>query len=174
MLVVVEDRDAERLPQLLLDVETVGRADVFQVDPADGGLEQLAKPDHLCRTLGRHLEIEHVDVGERLEQDPLALHHRFAGERADVAEAQHGRPVGHDRHEVAFGGIGVRVLRPLGDLEARLGHPRRVGEGQVALVLEGLGRRNLDLARAALCVVIEGLLAAARQGQKSFLEKELC
>src|SRR5256886_17576122 len=53
--------------------------------------------------------------------------------------------------------------------------PRGVGEGQVAPVLEGLGGRDLDIARATLRVVIEGLLASDRhRGHKSFFVKELC
>ena len=145
----------------MLDHEAIGRADVLEVDAADRRLEQLAKPDHVLRIFGCDFEVEHVDVGERLEQDPFALHHRLAGEGADIAQAEDGGPVRHDRHEVPLGRVGVGVFRPLGDLEARLRHPRGVGEGQVALVLEGLGRRDLDLPRAALGVVIECLLPAA-------------
>jgi hypothetical protein len=42
------------------------------------------------------LDVEHVDAGELLEQDRLALHHRLGGERPDVAEAQHRGAVGDD------------------------------------------------------------------------------
>jgi len=171
----MEHGDAERFPQRFFDVEAVGGADVLEVDPPDGRLEQLAKLDHILRILGRHLEVEHVDIGERLEQDPLALHDRFPGQGPDVAQAEHRRPVRHDRHEVSLGGVGVGVLRPLDDFEARLRHPRGVGAGQVALIFERLGRRDLDLPRAALRMVVEGLLAAARhRGHKSFLGKGLC
>ena len=51
---------------------------------------------------GVELEVEDVDVGELLEEDSLALHHRLAGERADVAEAEHGGAVGDDGDEVAL------------------------------------------------------------------------
>ena len=52
-------------------------------------------------SLGPDLEVEHVDVGELLEEVRLALHHRLAGERADVAEAEHRGAVGDDGDEVA-------------------------------------------------------------------------
>src|SRR5207249_2153129 len=47
VLVVVEHRDRQRLAQRLLDVETVGGADVLEVDAAHGRLEQLAESDHV-------------------------------------------------------------------------------------------------------------------------------
>ena len=175
VLVVVEHRDGERLAQRLLDGEAVGGADVFEVDAAHGGLEQLAEADQILGVLGTDFQVEHVDVGERLEQDPLSLHHRLAGERPDVAEAEHGRPVGDHGDQVALGGVGVGVVGAGGDLAAWLRHARRVGERQVALVLEGLGRRDLDLAGPAARVVIEGLLAPDRhRGHKSFFVKGLC
>src|SRR5256885_5072363 len=113
-------------------VEAVRRADVLEVDAADGRLEQLAEPDHVVRVLRADLKVEHVDVGERLEQDTLALHHRLPRERPDVAEPEHGSPVRHHRYQVALRRVRVGLLRPPGDFAARLRHPRGVGEGQVA------------------------------------------
>ena len=52
-----------------------------------------------------HLDVEHVDAGEFLEEDGLALHHRLAGERADIAEPEHGGAVGDDRDQVAARGV---------------------------------------------------------------------
>ena len=50
------------------------------------------------------LDVEDVDAGELLEQDALALHHRLGGERADGAQAEHGRAVGDDADQVAARG----------------------------------------------------------------------
>ena len=175
VLVVVEHRDGERVAEGLFDVEAVGGADVFEVDPADGRFKQSTEPDHVLRLLRADLEIEHVDIRERLEEDPLALHDRFARQGTDVPEAEHRRPVGDDGHQVAFRRIGVCVPRSGRDLAARLRHPRRIGEGQVSLILEGLGRGDLDLPGATLRVVIQGLLTADRhRWHKSFFVKELC
>ena len=84
--------------------------------------------------LGSDLEIEDVEVGELLEEVPLAFHHRLAGERADVAEAEHGGAVGDDGDEVALGRVLVGELGIALDLEAGLGDAGRVGEREVALV----------------------------------------
>ena len=45
------------------------------------------------RPSARDLDVEHVDAGELLEQDRLALHHGLGGERPDIAEAEHGGAV---------------------------------------------------------------------------------
>ena len=111
VLVVVEDGDLERLPQRLLDVEAVGRLDVLEVDPADGGLEELAELDDVVGRLGADLEVEDVDVGELLEEVALALHDRLAGERADVAESEDGGAVGDDGDEVAACRVACRRRR---------------------------------------------------------------
>ena len=58
-------------------------------------------------SLGVDLEVDAVDVGEALEQDGLAFHHRLGAERAQIAQAQHGGAVGDDRDEIALGGVVV-------------------------------------------------------------------
>jgi C4-dicarboxylate-specific signal transduction histidine kinase len=65
------------------------------------------------------LEVEAVEVRELLEQVPLALHHRLAGERADVARAEHRGAVRDHGDEVALRGVPVRVVGVALDLQAR-------------------------------------------------------
>src|SRR5205807_5658529 len=60
--------------------------DVLQVDPAEGRLERRHHVDQAVDLARIHLDVEHIDAGEFLEQDRLALHHRLAGERADIAD----------------------------------------------------------------------------------------
>ena len=92
------------------------------------------------------LEIEDVEVGELLEEIRLAFHHRLAGERADVAEPEHGGAVGDDGDEVALGRVLVDVVRILLDLEAGLGDARRVREREVPLIVQRLRGDDGDLA----------------------------
>ena len=100
VLVVVEDRDAHAGLQPLLDLEAFRRLDVLEVDAAEGWLQRCHDVDEAGDVLLRDLDVEDVDAGEFLEQDRLALHHRLGGERADIAEAEHGGAVGDDRDEV--------------------------------------------------------------------------
>ena len=88
-----------------LDREAVGGLDVFEVDRAEG---RLQRADDIGQFFGVglvHLDVETVDIGKFLEQDRLALHHRFGGQRADVAKAQHRRPVGDHRHQIGARGV---------------------------------------------------------------------
>ena len=160
VLVVVEDGDLEPLLERPLDLEALGRLDVLEVDAAHGGLEHLAEADHVGGLGGVDFDVEHVDVGERLEQDALALHHGLARERPDVAEAEHRGAVAHHGHEVAARGVQERRVRVLLDDETRLGHAGRIGQRQVALRLARFGDGDGDLAGAALRMVVECFLRA--------------
>ena len=88
VLVVVEDGDVHPLAAEPLDDEAVGGLDVLEVDRAEGRLERADDGGELLGVALVHLDVEAVDVGELLEEDGLALHHRLRRQRADVAEAQ--------------------------------------------------------------------------------------
>jgi len=140
VLIVVEDRDLHGLAQLLFDVEALRRLDVLQVNGAEGGLEHLAGADDFLGVLAGQLDIEDVDIGKALEQNSLPFHHGFAGQGADVTEAQHRRAVAHHRDQVAFGGVLIREGWVALDLQARNSHAGRIGKAQIALGLAGFGR----------------------------------
>ena len=101
MLVVVEDRDVHQLAQAALDDEAVGRADVLQVDPAEGGPEVAYGIDEFVDVLGVHFEVDRIDVGEALEEHGLALHHGLRRERPEIAEPEDRGAVRDDGDEVA-------------------------------------------------------------------------
>jgi hypothetical protein len=147
VLVVVEHRDLHALAQLAFDIEAVGRLDVFEVDAAKGGLQRGDDVHQLVEVvLLVDLDVEHVDAGELLEQHALAFHHRLARQRADVAQAQHGRAVGDHRHQVAAAGVFEGVVGVFGNFLARRGNTGRVGQRQVVLVDQLLGGRDGNLA----------------------------
>jgi hypothetical protein len=72
---------------------------------AEGGLQRGDHFDQLLRVFFVDFDVEHIDAGELLEQDGLAFHHRLGRQRADVAQAQHGRAVGDHAHQVAAAGV---------------------------------------------------------------------
>ena len=155
MLVVVHDRDLHARLELAFDLEALGRLDVFQVDAAEGRLQAGDDVDQLVGIGLVDLDVEHVEIGELLEQDRLAFHHRLGSQRADGAEAEHGRSVGDDGDQVAaagdFGG-GVRI----GDDEFAGGrHARGIGQGQVALAGQRLGGDDGEFSGPREAVVFE-------------------
>ncbi len=162
MLVVVEDRDVEGLDEARLDLEALGRPDVLEVDAAEGRRDQLAELDDLFGVVARDLDVEDVDVGEALEEDALAFHHRLAGERADVAEPEHRGAVADHRDEIGLGGVAVDGVGVLGDLAAGLGDPGRVGEREVVGRERWLGWDDLDLSGPPRLVIGQRLFPCDR------------
>ena len=156
MLVVVHDGDVELFFQAALDFEALGSLDVFKVDAAEGGGDGLDGLDELVGVFLAHFDVEGVDACIDLEQEALALHDGLAGHGADVAQAEDGRAVRDDGHEVALVGVAVGVVRVFLDFEARLGHAGRIGQRQVGLGAVGFGGDDLNLSRPALLVVAQG------------------
>src|SRR5699024_12116203 len=54
----------------------------------------------------------------------------------DVAEAEHGRTIGHEREESAGPGVRASHLRFVPDRSADLGHARCVGDREIPLSLQ--------------------------------------
>jgi hypothetical protein len=160
VLVVVEHGDVERLLQLLLDDEALGRLDVLEVDAAEGGGHEADGLDEgVGVSVSSSMSID-VHVGEALEEDRLALHHRLGGERAEVAEAEHRGAVRDDRDEVALGRVVVGGFRMGRDLLARHRDAGGIGEAQVPLGRHRDGRVDLELAGGRFKMEAERVLAA--------------
>ena len=158
VLVVVEDGDVEQFLEAVLDDEAVGGLDVLEVDAAERGTEVTHRVDEGLDLLGGHAQVDGVDVGEALEQRRLALHHRLRCQRAQVAHAEDSRAVGNDGDEVALARVVVGGRRIIRDGAHRHRDARRVGQRQVALGRERLGRLNLELAGLAGGMELEGFL----------------
>src|SRR5471032_2898908 len=156
MLVVVEDRNVHALAQLLLDVEAVWRLDVFQVDAAEGRLHAHYGIDEQVGIVFSQFDVEYIDVGELLEQASLAFHHRFAGQRADIAQAQYGGAIGDHGHQVAARSVGAGAAWIFDDRFAGKGYAWRIGQGQGAGVAQRFGGGDGNLAGARFSVIGQG------------------
>ncbi len=153
----MKDRNLHRLSQHFLYVETFGRLDVLQIDPAESRLEQLAQLDDLLGIVRLHFQIKDVDIGKALEQDRLPFHHWLAGQGSDVTQSQYGGAVAHDRHQVSARGVFESVVGILLNLQARFRHSGRVGEAQIALRATRLAWGYFQLSRALAQVVLKSL-----------------
>ena len=147
VLIVVKNRDVEEFAQLLFDNETVRRLDVFEIYPAKTRPEIADAVDEGVDIVGVDFQVDRIDIGKALEQDGLALHHRLRRQRAQVAEAENGRAVGDDAHQVAARRVVVGGARVFRDAPHRRGDAGRIGQRQVPLGRQRFGRRDLDLAR---------------------------
>ena len=131
VLVIVKHRDVQLTLQCFFDLKALGALDILQIDAAKGGRNGLAGCNHAGSVVGIDADGEGIHAAELLEQHRLALHDRQTGFRADIAQAQHSRAVGNDRHHVALEGILIHVLGVFLDLAAGLCHAGGVGGGQV-------------------------------------------
>ena len=155
VLVIVEDGDLHARLELALDLEALRCLDVLEIDAAECRLQTGDSLDEggdlgLC-----NLDVVDVDAGELLEEDGLAFHDRLRGERPDIAEAEHGRAVRDHADEVAARGIAGDGGRILSNGLAGEGDARRVGESEVVLVGDRLGRVDRDLSRRVRLMVIK-------------------
>ena len=157
VLVVVENRDVEPFAQAFLDLETARRRNILEIDAAEAAGDVGHGLDEGIGVGGGYLDVEDVDVGKGLEQHGLAFHHRLAGQCADIAQAQHRGTVGDHRDQVALGRVAIGGIGVGRDLAHRLGHARRVGQGQILLGGGGLGDLDGDLSGLRELVVIKGL-----------------
>jgi len=155
VLVIMEDGNLHALAQLALHIEALGGLDVLEVDATESRLERRDDLDQLVRVLLVDLDVEHVDARELLEQHALAFHHWLAGQRADVAQAQHGGAVGHHAHQVTACGVAEGRGRVLDDFLAGYGHAGRIGQCQIVLVHQLLGGLDGNLARHRMFVVLQ-------------------
>jgi hypothetical protein len=95
-----------------------------------------------------------------------AFHHRFAGERPDVAEPEHGGAVRNHGDQVGARGKRRRLRRIGGDRFAGGGDAGRIGEREIVLSGKRLRRLDLELPRPRHLVIGERARAQIR-GQVS-------
>ena len=102
--------------------------------------------DNGVRILGVDAERERVHVRKLFKQHAFALHHRHAGLRADIAQAQHRRAVCDDGYRIPAACEIIGFIYILLDLQAGLRNTRRVSEGELLLRFHARAGRNFQLA----------------------------
>ena len=135
--VVVHHRLVERGDEPLLDLEALGGADVLEVDGAEAPGDAHHGLDER-RRVGRVDEDRHGRQPSELPvEERLAFHDRHGGDRPDVSQPEHARPVGTDGDGTADHRVADGERRVGGDGRA---HPSHAGRVHVADVLEAAHR----------------------------------
>ena len=88
---------------------------------------------------------ERIYSAKFLKQDTFALHDWHSGLRTNVAQAQNGRTVGHHQTHIPAPRQVVRAVHVLLNFQTGLRDARRIGQGQIMLVLNCHRRDHLDL-----------------------------
>ncbi len=134
LLVVVPHRDPALAPTTLQHPKAFGHRDIFQIDAAEGGFQQLDRANQLIGVSGAEADRHRIHAAEILEEQRLAFHDRQAGLRADVAQSKHARAVGDDGDRIPLVGV---LIDPLGLLRDRLAGGRHAGRVPDRKILEG-------------------------------------
>ena len=156
VLIIVEDRHIALLFKDALDLETLRRPDIFQVDTAKGAMDTHHSVDKGLGVFRVHFDIEHINTGKQLEQNPLAFHHRLGRQRTQIAKAQDGSAITDHGHQIALGSKAVGQLRLPGDLAHRFRHTRTIGQAQITAGCRRLGHLNADFPWPRFGVVFQG------------------
>ena len=122
--------------------------DVFQVYSAEGGRYALHGLAEFLRVFLSYLDVEHVDATIYLEEQSLALHHRFSAHCPDVSKSEHCCAVADHGYEVSFVGIFVSIVGLLLYFQTRERHTGRICQTQVGLGAVSLGRLDFDFSWA--------------------------
>ena len=126
VLVIMKDWNLHALAQLALDVKTVWRFDVFQINGTKSGLQRGNDVDQFGGVFFVNFDVKNINASKLFKQHRLAFHHRLGGQRANVTQPQHGRAVGDHRHQVAACGVLEGVVRVFNDLFTGSRHAGRV------------------------------------------------
>ena len=154
----MEYRNIHQFAQAAFDQKAFRCFDVFKIDAAEGRSEIADAIDELVHVLGVEFQIDGVNIGKAFEQDGLAFHHRLGSQPAEIAETEHSCAVGYNGDHITLGGIFVGVVRIVGNFETWCGDARRIGQCQIALGRERLGRNHLYLTRTSRPVHDERIL----------------
>jgi hypothetical protein len=157
VLVVVHHGYLQGFPQFLFNVEAFGGLDVFQVDAAKCRLQCFYDLYKFLGVFFSYFDVEHINIGEDLEEYALTFHDGFAGLGSDVAQAEHSRTVTDHSHQVSLGRVLVNVIYVNSYFLAWFGHPWRVGQGKVPLGLGFFGGNDFNLAGPAFGMILKGL-----------------
>ena len=138
---MVQHRNPDRLPDAVLDGETLGRGDALQAKAPEGGGQGADDFHDLVGVLGLEGDGHRVHVGKGLVDDGLGLQLGERRQGPDVAVFIDRAAVGDQGDGVAPAGVPVGGERVLVDLPADRAHPggvdaaehRDVPDGHLAL-----------------------------------------
>ena len=142
----MENRDVAALLELTLNFKAARGGNIFQIDAAKAAREKGNGVDDLINILAPNAQRNGVHIAERFKEDAFALHHRHAGLRADIAQAQHRRAVCDDGYRIPAACEIIGFIYILLDLQAGLRNTRRVSEGELLLRFHARAGRNFQLA----------------------------
>ena len=158
MLVIMKDGNVHPLFQGLFNDKAIGCGDIFEVNAAKSGLEQLDRVNETLRVFSLYFNIDRIDISEAFEKDRLAFHDGFGSKCAQIAHAQNSGAVRYYGHKIALCGV---VVSSCGIIVDRLHwhrDARRVSKRKITLSRHWLGCHDLNLPGTPLRMEIQRFL----------------
>ena len=98
MLIVMKNRNFHRLLKCFLNVKTFRSFNILEINTAKRRFKQLHRFYDFISVQSIEFQIKYIDIGKAFKENSLALHNRFACQRADVSESEHRGAVGNNGH----------------------------------------------------------------------------
>src|SRR5690606_4896714 len=102
VLIIMKNRNIALFNQNPLDFKALRRLDILQVNSPKGVSDSGYSVNKSLRTFRIHFNVKNIHAGKPLEQNPFALHNRFAGQGPQVAQTKNGGAIRDHRNQVAF------------------------------------------------------------------------
>ena len=120
--------------------------DIFQIDPADGRLEQQDRFNKFVGIFGIQTDGEAIDAAQIFVEQHLSFHHRDGRFGADVAQTQHPGAVADDGHRIPFIGMVVHSFGVSLDIAAGGRHAGGIPDGKIVDIPDAAFQRGFDFA----------------------------
>jgi hypothetical protein len=131
--------------ETLLDLEALGRGDVFQLDRSERGSDLDYRLDQRPRVARRDENGDSGEPDQPIQEDRLPFHDRKTRMDADVSEPEDRGAVGHDGHGASQGRVVPHLLRVGVDLLTDGRDSRRIDLSNVADLLKRDEASHSDL-----------------------------
>ena len=145
LLIVVPDRYFAAPAQFCEYVEAFRLSKIFEIDSPERGLQKLHSPDNFFRVLCVQAYGKRVHAAEVFKEDALPFHHRQAGFRPDVTQAQNARAIGNYGYGVPFICVLVNFFRVFENVFADFCNTRCVPDCEIVEVPNTAFRRAFQL-----------------------------
>ena len=137
MLVVVENRDVESLAQLLFNLKTAGRRNIFKVDSTEAGGDQLHGAHDFIDILGVKADRPCINIGKFFKESRFSFHDGHGSFRSNISQTENSGSVGDHGNGISFNREIPGVSRVFRDRHADPSDTGGVGARQICAVAKG-------------------------------------
>ncbi len=122
MLIIMKYRNIQLFFQTRFNLKTLGRFDIFQIDPSKSGRNGFRHFNKLINIFAIYFNIKHIHIRKYFKEQTFPLHHGLACQGADISKPKNSGTIGHYGHQVSFGCIFIGVFQIILNGQAGICH----------------------------------------------------